>query len=199
MEKNKTNNKKASIFIVYIIGILALAGVLWLLLQLAISYKNNKHSQNTDAKSVIIPTEEPLVTPTIVPFSNSKLKTFVFTKPNIQYSFEYPSSWSVVEIGHDNIVRLNFVGHCKVEFSTKGSINNKGVSDQTKETKTYAGRTFDMATFSKNNIPYSETFSLTDATSKDGFSLVNVDLPSSNGTQCQQTVDLILSSLKFEK
>src|SRR5947209_742288 len=97
----------------------------------SISSKNKHASSNiAPTKPIVIPTDEPLVTPTIVPSSKSDLKTFVFPDTNTRYSFEYPSAWSVVELGHNNIVRLNFTGHCKVEFSTG---EEKSTVDQTAE------------------------------------------------------------------
>jgi hypothetical protein len=196
MEKNKSN--KTKILISSIIGILALLLVLWLLFRFTASRKNTVPSETVSAKpAIVVPTEEPLVTPTIVPSSRSGWETFVFHDQNTQYSFEYPSSWSVVEIPHDNIVRLNFSGHCKLEFSTNVSDEEKSTTDRTKEFKTYAGRTFQVTTLTKNTIPSSETFFLEKSTTKDGFSLVTVVLPSSNVSQCQQTVDQILSSLTF--
>jgi hypothetical protein len=198
MDESKTNSKNARNVIFWIIGILVLLIALWFMSQFIISHRNKDYGSSdiTPTKPIIIPTDEPLVTPTIVPSAKSGWNTFIYSDPNTQYSFDYPSSWGLVEISHNKIVRLNFAGHCRVEFSNLSS-QNSGNNNQPSENKTYSGRNFQEITLKKNNSPYIETYLLSNVTSKDGFSVVTVDLPPSNISQCQQNVDQILSSLKY--
>ena len=194
MENNKNNSPKV-VILFSIIGIIILLIIVGVLFHFISSSKNSENvpMQIVPTKPVVIlPTAGPLITPTTVPSAKSGWKTFTFSNPATPYSFEYPSTWGVVEIGHDNIVRLNFAGHCNLEFSTKNNDERNGSNSQTKETRTIAERCFSVTSFQN-----SEIYSLSDATSKDGFSLITVNLPYSNKTQCQQTVDQILASLTF--
>lgn len=196
MEHNKKNNK-ATFWIICIAGILTLLMITWLIFHALSSKKNsiNTPSQPLPTTPIVVPTDEPLITPTVIPSSKSGLKTFIFASKITPYSFEYPSTWGLVEINHDNIVRLNYSGHCRVEFSSKASADNNFISGTPKEA-TYGGRTFQMTT-SKSNTLSIETYSLSNITSKDGFSTVAVEISPYNTSQCQQTVDQILSSLTF--
>lgn len=200
MEENKTDSKKARIGVFWIIGILLLLFAILIASYFLFFNRNNANGSPdiTPTKIIIIPTDEPLLTPTIIPSSKSGWKTFIYSDPKTQYSFNYPSTWGLVEINHNNIVRLNFAGHCRVQFSTPTNTGgNISPSTTQSETQTYAGRTFQVTTIEKNNKPYLETLSLSDATSTDGFSEVSVDIPPFNTSQCQQTVNQILSSLTF--
>ncbi len=199
MEHNKKSNT-LTIWIFGIAGILVALMIVWLTYHFISSKKNSKNEALlvVSATPVVVPTDEPLVTPTIVPSSKSGLKTFIFSNPTSPYSFEYPATWGVVEIAHDNIVRLNYAGHCRVELSTISAGNSINTKAKV-ETRAYAGRTFQMTTLKKTNSFYSESLTLNDATSKDGFSTINVDLPASSISQCQQTVDQILASFTFGK
>jgi hypothetical protein len=85
-----------------------------------------------------------------------------------------------------------------MEFSTLSS-NAEGGNNTKVETKAYGGRTFQMTMMKVNNALYSEILILNNATSRDGFSIININLPASGMIQCQQTVDQILASLMFGK
>ncbi len=223
-DRNKVTNmktQKRKTNYIRVVAIISIAAVI-LLAALATSQKLMPISRqnstilitNSPTNTPVNPTEGRFIplTPTVFPASQPGWLTFVYPDPNKKYTFEYPAMWkldvekntssdSIKVSVIDPIDKSTTFGYIGIAFQQNPpGIDYPGYDYLKTEKHVYESRSATEDTLYKSDKPFESDIlfdNYYNEVKKDALNYIRITYPDTNIEQYRQTVDQILTSLKF--